>query len=252
MVHEGRTSAAAYFITLTYDESNVPGGWDLRHSDWQEFIKKTRNKFRENRIRYFMCGEYGELGRPHFHAALYGLELEDMQHHPLARGKNADKQFQSKTLDDLWDNKGIVTVAELNMTTAAYMARYLLKSAVKSERQRDYSIELTDGTTWVRRLPYARMSTHPGIGFDWFLKFAESDVYQSGDFVRIEYKNYPAPRYYDRKLEEHNPALYADIKLAREKAGRQIKALHERSEQRRETKAEVKRRQLKLKPTGGL
>ena len=244
MVHEGRTSVAAYFLTLTYDDDHLPPGNSLRHKDWQKFIKALRNRFPRLRIRYFQCGEYGEkTGRPHFHAALYGLELDDRRPSSKGRGDHAKDYFESETIDKAWA-KGAAICAPLNFKTASYMARYMLKTATTEGAKNQFQWLGDHGEHWDRMPPYATMSTKPGIGFKWFEKYGISDVYDSGDFVFLEGKRLPPPRYYDRLLEKKDPALYAEIKARREDEGRQLKALQERSKQRMDTKQECKRLKL--------
>lgn len=95
-----------YFITLTYDDLNIPipekitwdgityendGTWNgcLYERDMQLFIKRLRKHFSKKRIfngkeyegvkdiKYFYCGEYGsETLRPHYHLILMGAPLD--------------------------------------------------------------------------------------------------------------------------------------------------------------------------------
>ena len=55
------------FITLTYEKSPV---W-LNKRDWQLFMKKFRKAVYPQKVKFFMCGEYGtKQYRPHYHAIL--------------------------------------------------------------------------------------------------------------------------------------------------------------------------------------
>ena len=47
------------FITLTYDDDHLPEDEGLRKSDFQKFMKRLR-KAMPQKIRFFMCGEYGD------------------------------------------------------------------------------------------------------------------------------------------------------------------------------------------------
>lgn len=71
-----------FFVRLSYDEENLPfnennGDSCLRKKDVQDFIMRFR--FNHNLINtkfsYFGCGEYGDLGRPHYHLLLYGCDF---------------------------------------------------------------------------------------------------------------------------------------------------------------------------------
>lgn len=67
-------SSCALFITLTYDDLNVPLVEDipvLQKSDLQDFFKRLRHHF-PFRLKYLACGEYGgRTFRPHYHFVLF-------------------------------------------------------------------------------------------------------------------------------------------------------------------------------------
>ena len=64
------------FITLTYQDSKLPVNGSLDYTHWVKFMKRLRKKF--GRVRYYMCGEYGEtFGRPHYHACLFNFDFSD-------------------------------------------------------------------------------------------------------------------------------------------------------------------------------
>ena len=68
---ELKTTEKSCFITLTYSDEHNPG--ILLKQDFQKFIKRLRKDYQ---LKYFACGEYGDLKlRPHFHAILSGVAL---------------------------------------------------------------------------------------------------------------------------------------------------------------------------------
>lgn len=81
----------ALFVTLTYDNENLPvGGVEKKHV--QNFIKR----FRENwcrmyggdrlDLRYFACGEYGtNYGRPHYHLVLWNVPNDQINESPMTQ-----------------------------------------------------------------------------------------------------------------------------------------------------------------------
>lgn len=94
-VHESMLHSQNSFITLTFSPEFLetrPNEWSLDKRDFQLFMKRLRKKFGQN-IRYYHCGEYGEmcakcnlslfkcncqepikmLGRPHYHACFGDL-----------------------------------------------------------------------------------------------------------------------------------------------------------------------------------
>ena len=77
-VHEAAAYDCNAFITLTYDEENLPADGSLNYDHFQLFMKRLRKAIEPNKVRFYMCGEYGEEnGRPHFHACLFGYDFPD-------------------------------------------------------------------------------------------------------------------------------------------------------------------------------
>ena len=68
------------FITLTYDDENLPPGGTLVVQDYQAFVKRLRARISPQKLRYYFVGEYGDpknTERPHYHAAIFGIGDED-------------------------------------------------------------------------------------------------------------------------------------------------------------------------------
>lgn len=85
-LHESSLYDDNCFITLTYNEENLPYGESLNKRDFQLFMKKLRKAIAPKKIRFFACGEYGTnqdltnldtLGRPHFHAIIFNHDFAD-------------------------------------------------------------------------------------------------------------------------------------------------------------------------------
>lgn len=131
----------AVFVTLTYNNENVPYvdpfrrifdpidnvmTLDKRHV--QLFFKRLRKHFPDRKIRYYLCGEYGPKNkRPHYHAIIFGLDLSDFADLSMI-GENElhDPYFTSPLFESIW-NKGFVLLGQVNYKTCAYVARYVLK-----------------------------------------------------------------------------------------------------------------------------
>lgn len=72
-VHEAQVSDASCFVTLTYDEANVPRS--LTHAHFQAFMHRLRKRLNRS-IRFYMAGEYGDTTlRPHYHACMFGTDF---------------------------------------------------------------------------------------------------------------------------------------------------------------------------------
>lgn len=199
------------FVTLTYNNEHMPHGGSLLKSDFQKFMKRLRKKYTGMTIRYYMCGEYGDnLGRPHYHALLYGIDFPDKKRHS---GTDEKTLYVSETLDKIW-GLGFCTIGALTHQSAAYVARYVMKK-ITGERANEhyrYVIPSTGEIIW-RLSEYNDMSRRPGIGSTFFKQF-KSDLYPS-DFTIVKGKKTPVPKYYDRQLEKENPNLLAQIKSKR-------------------------------------
>lgn len=193
------------FLTLTYDEENLPrdGSLDLTH--WQKFAKRLRKQI--GPFRFYHCGEYGdENKRPHYHAAMFGLDFHQDRQEVTQPGQT-HRLYRSKTLDHLW-GKGACRIGELTFESAAYVARYVMKKI--SPPHDDNSAEEywehygrydeETGDTWAVTPEYVTMSRKPGIGTTWFQKY-KSDVYPSDEVV-IKGRRFRPPRFYDLQLAE--------------------------------------------------
>lgn len=197
------------FITLTYDNGNMPYNGGLRLDHWQKFMKRLRKANAGKKIRFFHSGEYGDqLKRPHYHAILFGKDFNDKVKLKEAKG---NKYYTSKELSELWPY-GYHLIGEATFGSACYIARYVHKKAGKSK---DEAIER--GV----RPEYSTMSRRPGIGKGWYDKY-KAEVYPSDEIISKGVSSKP-PRFYDNLLDKENPLLLKQIKKQREKDGRRIK-----------------------------
>lgn len=203
-VHESSLYDDNCVITLTYDDDHLPPGGSLVKKDFQEFIAKLRDRVGYGKVRYFYCGEYGELGRrPHFHACLFNFDFVDK--YPWRRSESGDQCYRSPLLEDLW-NKGNSEIGSLTFEMAAYVARYITKKVTGDGADVHY-----DG-----RLPeYCDMSRRPGIGKPWFDKYM-NDVYPR-DKVVIRGREMRPPPYYDRLLEKIGVDFYDPLSIVKRK-----------------------------------
>lgn len=198
------------FLTLTYDDRNLPPDGSLCPADHTEFVAKLRTHLwrKQTKFRYYMCGEYGEkLSRPHFHYLIFGYDFPDRVHWSTHRGQ---KYYRSEELEKLW-RYGHCLIGDVTVESAAYCARYVLKKMTGDKAVEHYVTE--DGVSLVPE--FTRMSLKPGIGAEWFAKYGESDVYDSGDFIVINGKKYSTPRYYDTLLARVDEEKSSIIKAER-------------------------------------
>lgn len=200
MMHEASLHEDNCFVTLTYNEENLPPGGSLRKKDYQDFMKRLRRRFDDRRIRFFHCGEYGErLGRPHYHACLFGFDFPDRK--PF-KGEGEGRLDTSAILDSVWGN-GFCTVGSVTFDSAAYVARYVMKKVTGPAAADHYARLGPDDVLFAIAPEYSTMSRRPGLGTDWLRRFGMGEVY-SADEVIVNGRPAKPPRFYDKKLEEED------------------------------------------------
>ena len=198
-MHEASLWLNNIFVTLTYDNENLPKHNTLIKKDFQDFMKRLRKKKHANTnnpIRYYQCGEYGEkFGRPHYHAILFNTNFRDRE---IIQGHKG--LTQSETLSKLW-GKGHSSIGDVTFQSAAYVAGYVQKKINGQQKETHYAIvdQQTGEYFGQRQQEYSTMSRRPGIAGSWFAKHKD-DVYPS-DNIHINGKEMRPPKYYDRLYE---------------------------------------------------
>lgn len=109
------------FVTLTYDQFNLPDPPVLSIPELQKFIKRVR-WHSQKKLRYFAVGEYGdENQRPHYHIIFFGIHnVIDWIH--LANSWTNDKGLLKCEPERL-------QALELTPELARYSAGYITKKA---------------------------------------------------------------------------------------------------------------------------
>lgn len=203
-MHEAQMHPENCFLTLTYDNKNLPDDYSIDVRTHQLFLKRLRESV-PNKIRFFACGEYGsdDLSlsetpqRPHYHYLIFNYRPYDLK---LYSKKNNNPLYTSEKIQSLW-SFGFSTVGNVTYESAAYCARYTLKK-IGGDMADDYYTRVHPLTGKIVRVAPESMwsSRRPGIGDAWYEKF-KSDVYPS-DFVVVEGRKHAVPKYYTKKLAE--------------------------------------------------
>lgn len=228
-VHEATLYKENCYITLTYNDENIPADNSLEHRDFQLFMKRLRKYVAPKEIRYYMAGEYGEKhGRPHFHAAIFNHDFNDKI--PNRQNQQGNILYTSPTLEKIWTH-GFSSIGALTFESAAYIARYIMKK-ITGEAQREHYGRLTP--------EYNQMSRRPGIGREWLKKY-KKDVYPEGTLIINAQKARP-PRYYDQQYKKTNARAYAQMIAKR--AEEALSKLDDNTDNRLNAKQKVKQAQL--------
>jgi len=206
-IHEASMFEKNCFITLTYNNENLPKNLSLVKSDYQLFMKRMRKKYGEN-IRFFACGEYGEMGsRPHYHACIFNHNFKDAK---IFSKRNGVNLYFSEELNKLW-KKGFATIGEVNFETAAYVARYVLKKITGDKAKEHYGERIPEFILMSRGSHKLKTG---GIGKSWFDKY-HADIYNHDILIiRGGIKCRP-PKYYDTLYDSLNHDAFTTIQLKR-------------------------------------
>lgn len=159
--------ADAAFVTLTYDDSSLPmlcSGSRLlptlnpRHL--QAWLKRFRKGVEPSRIRFFACGEYGDVTeRPHYHVALFGFPTcsrgRTLRRVGSARAVWRDCCPSCQLVGETWGH-GDVDLGILEADSCGYVCGYVTKKMTHRHDRRLLG----------REPEFSRMSNRPGIGHD--------------------------------------------------------------------------------------
>lgn len=242
--NEVSSASKCCFITLTYDDDNVPvtcfnplkaegkmvdrgvGNLPLQTllvSDVQKFIKRLRRHLEyipvspkkrlgrdhvDTPIRYYICGEYGsKYRRPHYHLLIFGWAPSDMT--PW-QSRDGHMIYRSAQVEKLW-KFGFSTVAPVNGGVAKYCARYVTKKFARLNSSDPFADSVFP--------EFALQSIrNGGIGAPWFDANLDSVLAKGYVDVRVDgrlYLKQPIPSYYWRRARNKNPCLWLQLRNER-------------------------------------
>ncbi len=194
---EQMVSESSAFLTLTYDDKNLPisenGYHTLYKKHHQLFLKRLRETLKRNffghirkPLKYYSCGEYGsKTYRPHYHSIMFNLPKEYIDNPEL--------------LDIDW-KYGQTLITECNAKTINYVTKYINKT-MYTERPEEL-IDVDTGEILIddRVKEFSLMSK--GLGKD-YLTPQTVKYYQKKQIPYLTIENgdkRPMPRYYKDKL----------------------------------------------------
>lgn len=254
-MHESSMHEVNSFVTLTYNDDNIPAGHSLYKPDMQKFLKRLRYHS-QTPIRYYYAGEYGEKDlRPHYHACLFGYYPEDAKFYKMAKN-GIDRLYISQSLDEIWGN-GFCSFGNVTFESAGYVARYCMKKLTRPRRcnkceetgeecddcrkvRLHYErVDPETGEIYSVSEEFADMSRRPGIGRDWIGCY-EEEVF-AHDSVIVNGKEVLPPKYYDSTLSEE------DLQVVKERrVKRAADSADERTLARLRVREEVKQAAINL------
>jgi len=118
----------AFFITLTYNERNIPRTKDgytyVSKQDAQKFVKRLRHRMGMPKdFKYYLASEYGPTTmRPHYHAILFNLTTDDEMKARKLIARSWSITDKSKNINSL----GFIQVEKVNENRIAYVTGYCM------------------------------------------------------------------------------------------------------------------------------
>lgn len=205
----------AWFLTLTYNEDNIPyrytfdegtgevltENYSLCDEDMQKFWKRLRrhieyHELGNGKLMYFQAGEYGgKTHRPHYHAIVYDLPIKN-EELKIYKKEKGYTYYNCEWLEKIW-GMGFVVIAPAEWRNMAYTARYTTKKIYGKEGKEYYS-EL--GIMPEK----CNMSKKPAIGLAYYNEHSE-EIYQKDSIQLKNGRTVKPPRYFDKLFDlEHS------------------------------------------------
>lgn len=169
---ESMTSTDSTFLTLTYDDDNIPWDFNLDKKHLTKFLKRYRKRMSPAKIRYYAVGEYGdETFRPHFHLAIFSDSKIERCYKSCEDMRKSGHCTQDCIARLAWGKGNISVTPTLGSENAAYITGYIKKKATKDRlinRVPEYASMSTGYTD-----PKTKEKISGGIGYEGIKRIAE-------------------------------------------------------------------------------
>lgn len=219
-----------YFITLTYNEENLPipdrtvntktGEIYYNDGTWQgtvvkehisQFMKKLRRQFEYyynwQGCKFFACSEYGELGnRPHYHLILINSPEIELQ--PIGGNtKTKHPYYTNQKIEQIW-GKGFINIGKVTWDSISYVAGYSQKKLFGEKGEEIFKKQGQEPV-------FALMSRRPGIGRIWYEEHKD-EIYYFDEIINSKGKSIKPPSYFDRLMDIGEHDVMENIKQIRQ------------------------------------
>ncbi|QCS36497.1 replication initiator protein [Capybara microvirus Cap3_SP_433] len=218
-----------YFVTLTYNDENLPikegypeSKGTLKKEHTIQFMKSIRQSikrhYNHDGIKFYLCGEYGSKGeRPHYHIIM--MNMPELEKNKLVgqNTKTKDPYFTNDLFDSAW-SKGFVIIGKVNWNTISYVAGYCQKKLFGEVGKKIYEMKGQEPI-------YATMSRNPGIGRNYYEENKET-IYRYDEVITSKGKSVKPPSYFDRLMDigEEDSIILKELKeKRREKSNNALK-----------------------------
>lgn len=185
---ENKQALSSYFVTLTYDDENLPQNESVDKKDVQLFFKRLRQFLKrklelDTKLRYFLVSEYGDsFGRPHYHSLIF------LNH-------RVDLLVFMKAVYRSWE-KGRIDIGNVTPGSIRYCSKYCLKN----DANKPYNIDPDTGEIKYFERVFSLMSRRPAIGANFLTDNMKKYLSQGVFALEIAKDKYiPLARYYKEK-----------------------------------------------------
>lgn len=222
-VHHASLYEENSFLTLTYNDANLPEHGTLYKPHLQQFFKRLRHYFPVRQLSYYACGEYGETtNRAHYHVCLFNADFHDK----IAFRKIGEHTlYISDKLTKIWGH-GNTSVGSLTYQTACYTAAYIMKATLGKGCPKYTRLDESTGELIPLVQPFAVMSNgggrrepgsppQGGIGARWLRQYHQDIYGHDKDQIHMRGKTLKPARYYDKIYDEICPEHFEKIKKQR-------------------------------------
>lgn len=211
LYQEVNHSMNSYFVTLTYEDSNLSFALNddtaecqpcLVKSDLQAFFKRLRIYLqrkisKELKIKYFACAEYGfKFHRPHYHFILCSSKLLDLEQALIA-------------CENCW-NLGFVEIKQAHQNNIHYVTGYVTEKLCEAQDVR------FNNSDFIPIVPEFRLVSN-NLGLSYVEEFKQ---YHNADKSRF-YCNYNGhkinmPRYYRERIYNQSARNFHNLSVQNE------------------------------------
>lgn len=234
-MNEKRLHRESSFLTLTYEDSQLPLAGTLVKWHLQKFMKRLRHDTGDG-LRFYACGEYGETyDRPHYHVLLFNYDFADKR--LFDRTDREYELYVSPRLDKLW-GMGHTVIGSVDFESCAYVARYVTKKITGAPAEAHY---------YGREDEFALRSMRPGIGHGYYMKYAH-EMY-AHDSIVVNGREIRPPRYYDERYKALDSMGLDEIKKERRLRYQKVRNRADETSRRRRVKELVIEGRMRLKGT---
>jgi len=157
LLQEQKSSDNSTFLTLTYNEKNLPDDNQLSKKELQRYFKRVRTE--NAKLKYYAVGEYGSKnGRAHYHAIVFNCDTDSLVNKWSKRTETVNYNTGEITPGDN-EPLGIVSCDEVNEASIHYVTGYITSKYGTIDEKTGKSIDTWDAET-IR--PFSLMSK--GLG----------------------------------------------------------------------------------------